>query len=85
MQTTIIVDCPLFEGVRLAYNMMASETEMNDFGKSLGSENEGVVTVEGWPHPFDPFGEESPMAFRLWAAKPGLQEATRRFLADPNF
>ena len=91
MKKTITIECPVLEGVTVEYNVMASEKQMDEFTSNLGGDDtdEGVVVaVHGWPNNGygpDPFGaEESPMAFRMWAAQMGIRQAVQEFLADPN-
>jgi hypothetical protein len=87
--TQITVKCPLpgLEAVAVTYNLMASSKQVGVWQKTLGAENGDVVVVkvDGWPVEYgEPFGDDAPSAFRLWAIQQGLGTATREFLTDPN-
>ena len=89
MQIHIPVTCPLetLEGVTVIFNMMANNKQLDTLQRTLGREREDIiVSVEGWPEEYgtEPFGEESPIAFRAWAVKDGFTEALRKFVTDPN-
>lgn len=91
MNTQITIPCPMsgFEDVKVTYNLMGTEEDFNEWGKSLGGQRSGLViaSVTGWDeeqYGRDPFGPRSPMAFRVWACESGLKQAFKAFVADPN-
>ena len=89
MQTIITVTCPLpgFEKTEVDYNLMATETQIDAWTRSLGtvSADKVISAVRDFPKEYgDAFGADSPMAFRVWAVQRGMQEAERVFVTDPN-
>lgn len=88
-QAVTVKDVPGFESVELIYNLYAPEKAANAFIAAMGGRNtaEGVILeVKNFPAEYgaDPWGEDSPMAFRAWAARKGWAAAMAGFLADPN-
>ena len=90
IQQTVICPLPGLEGVSVTYNLMATEAEINALASGLG-QAEGVkrenviVSVNGWPEGYggDPFGPNSPLAFRVWALQAGIGDAVKAFVRDP--
>lgn len=92
MQTTVIIDCPIpgLEGVTVAYNMMASADDLYAFQREIGSAKTAakICEVNGWDaerYGADPFGSTAPMAFRVWASKPGMNQAVLDYASNPDF
>lgn len=85
------VGCPLpgLEAVKITYNLMASAKEIDAWTQSVGERFAAkvVTKVEGWPggeFGQEPFGADSPLAFRVWACQKGIHQAIREFVSDPN-
>ena len=82
------VACPLegFEGVTVTYNLMASANEVNAFSTDFDAAPGLVIAgVSGWPEELnaEPFGNDAPLAFLIWARQTGIKEAIRAYAADP--
>lgn len=89
MQTVVTVQCPLpgLEAVEVDFDMMASEADTNAWGESGAiRHNEKVIrTVRNFPEEYgEPFGPDSPVAFRIWCVRKGYRQAVRTFVDDPN-
>jgi hypothetical protein len=88
MKTTITVDCPIegLEDVKITYNLMATEDQIDGFAESLGTKHaaEVVAQVDGWTRSEEPTGKSAPLAFRIWMCRIGVQDAMQGFLTSPN-
>lgn len=84
---TRTVECPLpgFEGVTVTYDLMASREQVNTFSSDFQADTQGVVVeVTGWPEEYGaPFGEQTPLAFEIWARQRGITDAIKALAADP--
>jgi hypothetical protein len=91
MNTEKKILCPLpgLEAVTVTYDLMAPWGQVQELRKLLTPETAQpvIVKIENWPietYGDNPFGPGSPMAFQLWAANGGYNEAARAWVQDPN-
>jgi len=86
----ITVGCTLegLENVEVTYNLMASESELEQFSEQMGRNgtHEPIVkNVENWPEEYgEPFGKQTPFAFYVWISRKGFAHAVKRYLDDPS-
>lgn len=91
MRVTQSVPCPLdgFDGCAVVYNLMATEAALDAFYRKTGAEETAtpvVASIEGWPlADVDPWGKDSPLAWRFWASRQGFAQAMASWLQNPDF
>lgn len=87
MQREITIPCEWLPGVKVTFNMMVAQPELEKFLSSTAAEGLGaIVRVEGWKAEDGPStGPDAPWGFRYWcASESGFLKAVEEFKTDPN-
>jgi hypothetical protein len=84
VQQDVICDLPEFPDITVTYSLMATAKQLDAFRVGLDPETAKPVIVKIVGLTVDPFGENSPLAFRFWCAYQGWKTALQQFVTDPN-